>query len=485
MIFILCREIRKDNKMAFLFSKEEFVSKLKERAEKRNLLQAALSEIEAYDKYDQLEYLAIVEKFIEVLKEIDVPYSYLRMAGATSVVAYLLGISKINPVNHGLSNRFFFDYEFKDGGIGPRFDICIPKSKKDEALKVLNRLCSINPKTSDASIIRFGENDKYRIGIYGSSYLDRLTDTIKIMINDNLSRWCSKEFDHIQDTDDNYNDVIKYMLADDGKGFCLPNLNGCVLGVPSDLYELIDAGKPKNLCDLAKINCLMYGVFKSKKKLLESLKENGLDGTIYIREQLFELLVSNYDIQECDAYQIAEDIIQKRELTEWEDLVLKSHEVPKFILEQLDNIKYLHYMSASLQEIVAAYYMAEIKMWLPGDFEKLLPVPYKHSFVGPFFYINKRLYSYTDSMTNHNGNVRFFDAPISHFEYFDTLGIDGDYGNYPRGRVIFDNFHKQFIVYLDKDLMTEDIKMSIMLAYCLEEGQTIFKRDSHYTHNDL
>ena len=468
-----------------MFNENDFLLKIKKMAACRGLSEAASQELIIFQKYDLLEYLHIVAKFIEKLKEIDVTYTYLRMAGGTSVVAYLLGIHKINANKFNLSNCFFFNQTYRDGGIGPRFDITVPKSKKEEAIKVLNSITEVNAATSDESIFRFGKNDKYRIGLFGSDYLDRLTNAVKIMISSDLSRWCSMEFDQIQDSDDNYPNVIKYMLCEDKKGFCLPNLNGCMLGIPSELYELMDAGKPKDLYDLAKINCLMYGVFKNKKKLINSLKENGLDGTIYCREQLFNLLVNNYEIGESDAFQMVEDVIQRSELTEWEELILKSHEVPDSILDQLNNIKYLHYLSASLQETYVAYHLAQIKMWFPEEFEELLSVPYKHSFVGPFFYINKRLYSYTDSMTNHNGNVRFFDAPISHFEYFDTLGIDGDYGNYPRGRVIFDNFHKQFIVYLDKDLMTDDIKMSIMLAYCLEEGQTVFRRDAHYTHDYL
>ena len=468
-----------------MFDKENFVSRIKSKAEKVGLSDVVKKELLELEKYDQLEYLFIVEKFIKGLSEIDVPFTIVRMGGGTSAVAYLLGIHKINPVKYGLSNRFFFEYPYKDIENGPRFDISIPKSKMEEAVRVLNRISRINFLKSHGAFYRFGENDKYRIGLYSSDYLDRLVNAIRIMTNDNLSQWCSQELDHIQDVDDNYDDVIEYMLSDDKKGFCLPALNGCVLGIPSELYELIEAGKPKDLYDLAKINCLMYGSFKNKKKLLKSLKENGIDGTIYSREQLFDLLVKQYEIEESDAFQIIEDITKRKELTEWEELTLKSHEVPDSILTQLGDIRFLYHMSASLQEIQVAYYLAEIKMWFPDKFEKLLPVPYKTSFVGPFFYINKKLYSFKDSMTNYGGNTRFFDASISHFEYFNMLGIDGDYGNYPRGRVVFDNFHKKFIVYLDKDLMREDIKKEILFSYHLEEWQAVFKRDSHYTHDGL
>lgn len=68
---------------------------------------------------------------------------------------------------------------------------------------------------------------------------------------------------------------------------------------------------------------------------------------------------------------------------------------------------------------------------------------------------------------------------------FDTLYIPGDYGNYPRGRVILDNTKKRFIVYMDKSLMIDEIKQQIKNMYELNGEKVVFKTDSHYTHDDL
>ena len=61
-------------------------------------------------------------------------------------------------------------------------------------------------------------------------------------------------------------------------------------------------------------------------------------------------------------------------------------------------------------------------------------------------------------------------------DFFDTLNIDGDYGNYPRGRVVYDSLKDKYIVYMDKSIMTEDIKPQLCLLIvwmkakqCLEE----------------
>lgn len=458
-----------------MFDKEIFLSRIKSKAEKAGLSDIVSKELAEFEKYDQIEYLNILERFIKTLGEIGVPCTLLRMAGGTSTVAYLLGLHKINPIKYNLSSRSFFERSYEGGGVGPRFDISIPRSKREEAITALDKIAKINFKTSYGAYFYFGKNDKYRVGLYFSDYLDRLAKV--------STKWCSEDFDHLQETSSG-NDVIKYMLSEDDKGFCMPHLTGCVLGTPSDFYELMEAGKPKDLYDLAKIDCLMYGLFKSKKKLLKSLKENGLDGTVYSREQLYDLLVNHYEIGESDAFQIVKDVCLGNKLTEWEELTLKSHEVPDYIVSQLANIRHLGYMSFSMQEIYVAYRLAEFKMHHDDEFEKLLSIPYKHSFVGPFFYINGKLHFFDDLVSCFKADMRFFDSSISHFSYFKKLGLEGDYGNYPRGRVIFDNFHKKFIVYLDKDLMKEDIKDEIVRAYRLEKGQTVFKRDSHYTHND-
>ena len=87
--------------------------------------------------------------------------------------------------------------------------------------------------------------------------------------------------------------------------------------------------------------------------------------------------------------------------------------------------------------------------------------------------------------TLHHPYEHFASDPISHFEYFFHLGIDADYGNFPRGRVLYDGFKGKFMVYLDAALWKKSIKEQILEAYCLEEHDVIFLRDAHYRHDGL
>ena len=466
--------------MAILFHEQTFINSLLEKAKEYRF--DITYELEQFKKYHQLEYLFLVKKYVEALRENELPVT-LRMRGASSQIAYLLGIHRINPVQHSLSSTLFFEMEYKDGGLGPRFDVCVPWSHRDYAIELLNDLLGIDIEKSGGSlcgsVFFLKRNPNYRIGVLGNVLLDRLVDVVHdVDHDDNAALLLSYDFSEL-----NNKECLKFMLQE--KRFKKPgvyNLNRCIHGSLPRFYELMEAGKPQDLYDLAIINCLNRGIFVSKKKLISFIKENGLKNVIYDQNQLLDVLINWYYMSTEVATELIYHAFHDNRLSERDELILDSLGVPKNIQEQMTNIKFLYSMPASMEEMKVSYKLAETKYFLPCEFEECVD---KHSFIGPFFYINKRLYAYAHTFADDRSKSKFFNAPISHAEYFDSLGIEGDYGNYPRGRVIYDNLHKKFLVYLDKDLMTEDIKKKIMSAYCLVERNTAFKTDEHYTHDDL
>jgi hypothetical protein len=182
---------------------------------------------------------------------------------------------------------------------------------------------------------------------------------------------------------------------------------------------------------------------------------------INTKEELYDVLTAVYDVDEKTALIIIENLASRHRLSESEEILLLSHEIPQDFLEYIQNNKNLN------QRVIEE-----------GEEENI-------SLVGPFFYINKKLYTHSVPLKDFKKNERFYNDPISHLEFFDTLCIEGDYGNYPRGRVIYDSLKDKYIVYMDKSIMTKDIKHSVMLAYCLDESKTVFRRDAHYTHDYL
>lgn len=182
---------------------------------------------------------------------------------------------------------------------------------------------------------------------------------------------------------------------------------------------------------------------------------------INTKEKLYDVLTSIYDVEEKTALIIVENLGSRHRLSESEEILLLSHGIPQEFLDYIQTNKNLNQIH--IEE---------------GEESNI-------SLVGPFFYICKKLYTHSVPMSEFKKGERFYNDPISHLEFFDALGIDGDYGNYPRGRVIYDSLKDKYIVYMDKSIMTEDIKHSVMLAYYLDKSKTMFRRDAHYTHNYL
>ena len=58
---------------------------------------------------------------------------------------------------------------------------------------------------------------------------------------------------------------------------------------------------------------------------------------------------------------------------------------------------------------------------------------------------------------------------------------DTDYILVPRGRVLYDEKKKQFIVYLDRKLAKPKIKTAILKYFALPPRATVFGFDPHYT----
>lgn len=179
---------------------------------------------------------------------------------------------------------------------------------------------------------------------------------------------------------------------------------------------------------------------------------------IKTKEELYDYLTDICDVDEKTAAIIVYNLASRHRLSESEEILLASHGIEQDFIKTIQNNKRLNCYGAEEPNI---------------------------SLVGPFFYINKKLYTHSVAVKDFKNDERFCNDPISHFDYFNSLGIPGDYGNYPRGRVIYDTLKDEYIVYMDKSIMIDDIMESVMLAYCLEERKTVFRTDAHYKHDNL
>lgn len=463
-----------------MFNKKDFICSIEKKAKEYGYLEEVNKELELFNQYGQLEYLYIVNEFTLALRENDIPSS-LAIRGASSLIAYILDIHKINPVKYELSNTLFFETDYEDDIAGPRFDIYVPSRYKNRAIEILNNITELETTRKTVSTFFFKNHLTYRVGIFESSLLENLIEVTRFYILlSKISNWINVDFSNLVDKDS-----IDYMLKNYYGGYNMPNLNGCISGQLPSFYELLNAAKPKSLYELAIINCLNQSIFKSRKKLVNFIKEEGLSNVIYDKNKLLDILVNGYEFSKEDAIELIEHVFKTNYLSKRDELILDSHDVPSYIKEQMTNIKFLYWMPASLEQIRVAYFLAKVKQAHYDYFTNRIRIKDHDSSVGPFFYIDKEIYACRESLASFNGDLRFFDSSTSHMEFFYMLAIDADYGNFPRGRVIYDNYHKTFIVYMDKVLMDETIKSSIINGFRLDKRRTVFRRDSHYTHDGL
>lgn len=105
-------------------------------------------------------------------------------------------------------------------------------------------------------------------------------------------------------------------------------------------------------------------------------------------------------------------------------------------------------------------------------------------FVGPFFIIGGKLYVHREKLP-HSFEGRFFNDEISHFDFFNSLHVPSqkeEYSMHVRGRVIYDQEEKEFLVYADKRILrSERRKEEIRKAFNLGTINVVFLEDEHYT----
>ena len=278
--------------------------------------------------------------------------------------------------------------------------------------------------------------------------------------------------------------VLSYMLCQDDGGYFMPNLQGCLPFPAADFYGLMGATNPKSIEEFTAIVSLSLAKFKSRKATIASIRENGLEMTIHSFES-FHRLLALYELPDGDAQTIVADILGHGYLNEWEELILESHEVPSGILNQFPNIVSLPSEADSSSVVTAIIEASYMKLFYGcpiEDDDSFLP---KEGSVGPFFHADGKVISKKLPVDQFEARRRFFDVDTPHMELFEGLGLDGDYGNYPRGRVLYDNFHRRFVVYADTVLLRKGIKEEIKRHFGLDGQRVVFRKDEHYAHDGL
>lgn len=111
--------------------------------------------------------------------------------------------------------------------------------------------------------------------------------------------------------------------------------------------------------------------------------------------------------------------------------------------------------------------------------------------VGLFFAINNTIYGYGQEIKEYSDKLQVIDYDWGHFEYFDFL-VDvfkelklshyDDYGQFPRGRIIFKRLENKFYIYCDQCILNNiNLKKQIISEFNLKNQNYEFLWDDHYT----
>ena len=109
-----------------------------------------------------------------------------------------------------------------------------------------------------------------------------------------------------------------------------------------------------------------------------------------------------------------------------------------------------------------------------------------HQYVGPFFHIEGKFKYLKMDINDGKLDEQFINHPSSHFDFFNSFNLDDsiDYGFYPRGRVIFNNFTNEFYIYVDNLLFNKkELIEEIKRIYNLTGSNNIVLKDDHYIHS--
>jgi hypothetical protein len=120
----------------------------------------------------------------------------------------------------------------------------------------------------------------------------------------------------------------------------------------------------------------------------------------------------------------------------------------------------------------------------------------KNAYVGPYWLVRDDsgrvlLMAHRCTLAEAEEYGEFLTCPHGHYDLWEgwraacpmenVVGVlaDSEYEEWPRGRVVFNAVHGQFIVYADQQISEDDLPR-VLEHFGVPEGCVVFMRDSHY-----
>jgi len=145
-------------------------------------------------------------------------------------------------------------------------------------------------------------------------------------------------------------------------------------------YSVIKASKPKTVDDLVKVAGLSHGTevwTGNNERLFEA--GYSFDDIVANRDDIYNILQDKYGMSREHSYMVMEDVRKGRGVRPGLLAVLNEHNVPQYLIESMNRIKYMFPKGHSIEYVINALQMAYYKVYYPAEFyTALFNIKYEH-----------------------------------------------------------------------------------------------------------
>ena len=145
------------------------------------------------------------------------------------------------------------------------------------------------------------------------------------------------------------------------------------------VHSVIKASKPKTVDDLVKVAGLSHGtqIWTSNNDILFASGYSFKD-IVANRDDIYNILQDEYGLSREYAYTIMEDVRKGRGIRSGVLNILKEHNVPQYLIDSMNKIRYMFPKGHSISYIISALQMSYYKVYYPAEFyTALFNVKYK------------------------------------------------------------------------------------------------------------